>query len=231
MPKRDPHVILGLRPGASASDVKAAWRRLARMHHPDLASGDPAAAKAATRQMAEINAAYEALRPNGRAAIPPADGARRPAGPPRPRPSRPVTARVDMSGTFRPRNTTTGPRARHDAPPPPVGDRLDREPPRASEPTGPLRRARVRHFRAPEPPPLESAAGVVLEFGKFHGHSLGQVAGFEPSYIDWLARTIARDPDLVAAARVVQADLDARGVDRRVRPDSARMSPRDADRA
>jgi hypothetical protein len=51
---------------------------------------------------------------------------------------------------------------------------------------------------------------LVIEFGKFHGHTLGQIAAFEPSYIVWLARTIARDPDLVAAARVIQAELEAR---------------------
>jgi hypothetical protein len=57
----------------------------------------------------------------------------------------------------------------------------------------------------------------VIEFGKFHGHTLGQIADFEPTYIDWLARTISRDPDLVASARVIQADLDARGIVREVR--------------
>ena len=54
-----------------------------------------------------------------------------------------------------------------------------------------------------------------LTFGKFHGHTLGQVAAFEPSYVDWLARTVTRDPELVAAARVVQADLDDRRIARR----------------
>jgi hypothetical protein len=44
------------------------------------------------------------------------------------------------------------------------------------------------------------------------------VADFEPSYIDWLASTITRDRDLVASARVIQAELDQRGVCRRVRP-------------
>jgi hypothetical protein len=57
-----------------------------------------------------------------------------------------------------------------------------------------------------------------LGFGRFHGHTLGEVAAFEPSYIDWLARTVTRDPDLVAAARVVKADLDEREVVRRPRP-------------
>jgi hypothetical protein len=61
-----------------------------------------------------------------------------------------------------------------------------------------------------------------MEFGKFHGHTLGQIAGFEPSYIDWVAGTVTRDPDLVAAARVVQADLDSRGVGRRSHPTEAR---------
>jgi hypothetical protein len=57
-----------------------------------------------------------------------------------------------------------------------------------------------------------------LGFGKFHGHTLGQVAAFEPSYIDWLASTITRDRELMAAARVVRDDLDRRGIVRRARP-------------
>jgi hypothetical protein len=221
MPKRDPYAVLGLSAGASATAIKAAWRRLARQHHPDLASADPAAVRVATRQMAEINAAYEALRPNGKfSAVPGAT--RRSGGPPKPRPTTPVTGRVDMSSTFTPRNATTGPRAYHDAPPPPVTERFDREPPRASDPNGPLHRARVRNFRTPPLPPLEVAEGCVLEFGKFHGHTLGEVAAFEPSYIDWLTKTIARNPDLVAAARAVQADLDVRGIVRRPRPEPIR---------
>ena len=34
-------------------------------------------------------------------------------------------------------------------------------------------------------------------------------------FIDWIAGTIARDPELLAAARVIRDDLDARGVVRR----------------
>ena len=69
----------------------------------------------------------------------------------------------------------------------------------------------------------------MIEFGKFHGHTLGQIAAFEPSYIDWVAGTVTRDPELVAAARVVQADLDARGV-APPRPPDARSRRRAADR-
>ncbi len=85
------------------------------------------------------------------------------------------------------------------------------EPPRASTPTGPLIKDRVRHFRRRPPPSLEEANVYPVEFGKFHGHTLGQIASFEPSYIDWLSGTVTRDPELVAAARVVQAELDRRG--------------------
>ena len=230
VPKRDPHDVLGVRPGASATTIKAAWRRLARSHHPDLTGDDPAASRVATRKMAEINDAYETLRRadaarRGVPAEPPPDGAsvagtpRRTGGPPRPRPSRPVTGRLDTSGTFRPHNATTSPRASLRGQPPLRVDRLEREPLRASDPNGPLERSRLRRFRRPPPPAIGDASGLALEFGKFRGHTLGEVAAFEPSYIDWLAQTITRDPDLVAAARVVAADLDRRGVVRRSHSD------------
>jgi DnaJ domain len=218
VPKREPHDVLGVARGASQSTIKAAWRRLARENHPDLTGGDPAAARVATRRMAEINQAYEQLRVGapGRADAG-SNGARR-HGPPSERPTRPVTARVDTSATFRPRNATTGPTHRHTAPAPLRVDRLDREPPRASQPTGPLARRRQHGYTPPPVPSLGDALGLTIDFGKFHGHTLGEIAAFEPSYIDWLARTISRDPDLLSAARVVQEDLDRRAVPRRPRP-------------
>jgi len=42
-----------------------------------------------------------------------------------------------------------------------------------------------------------------IVFGKFHGHTLGEIVALEPTYLAWVERTITRDPDLVAAARVV----------------------------
>ena len=220
--------------------IKAAWRRLARTHHPDLTGDDPEASRLATQRMAEINDAYAALtRDGGRlgkrwagaAGGPDTDtapagpsGTRR-GGPPRPKPTRPVTGRVDTSHTVRPRNqpiraasgtdgASGGPGLRGQSP-----DRVyvPREPPRASTPTGPMARSVARDFRQPPAPALADALEQELVFGKFHGHTLGQVASFEPSYIDWLATTITRDRDLVAAARVVRDDLDRRGVSRRVR--------------
>jgi hypothetical protein len=210
--------VLGVPRDAGQSTIKAAWRKLARENHPDLARDDPAAADRATRRMVEINRAYAELRASvtGGPAAGRGNGAT--TWPPKPRPTRPVTGRVDTTATFRPRNTTTGPGARHAGQPPLRGDRLTREPLRASQPNGPLSRGRVRGFRPPPPPTLEEARAHPVEFGKFHGHTLGQIADFEPTYIDWLAKTISRDPDLVAAARTIQEDLDGRGVIRQPRP-------------
>ena len=53
--------MLGVEPGASPDEIKAAWRALAHRHHPDLTGDDPENALRATRRMAEINAAYVAL--------------------------------------------------------------------------------------------------------------------------------------------------------------------------
>lgn len=219
VPKRNPYDVLGVPRDAGQAAIKSAYRRLARAHHPDLTPDDPAATEKATRRMAEINRAYADLR----AGFPPdgdTEGTANGRGkwPPEPKPTRPVTARVDTTATFRPHNTTTGPRLRHEPREPFVSDRLQREPLRASQPNGPIGHGRQHNFRPPEPPSLEAARAWPIEFGKFHGHSLGQVAEFEPTYIDWLARTISRDPELVAAARVLQNDLDARGIYRQPRP-------------
>jgi DnaJ domain len=52
----DPYRTLGLRPGADAAQVREAYRRLARLHHPDR-SGD----NSATERMQAINRAWEIL--------------------------------------------------------------------------------------------------------------------------------------------------------------------------
>ena len=53
----DPFAVLGVAPNASAEEVAAAYRSLAKRWHPDRADGPQAA-----RRMAEINAAYDLLR-------------------------------------------------------------------------------------------------------------------------------------------------------------------------
>jgi hypothetical protein len=165
MPKRDPYDVLGVPHGASQATIKAAWRKLARQHHPDVAGSDVAAARAATRRMAEINRAYETLRvgsPGG--GRDGADGAsgRRATWPPRTKPTRPVTGRLDTSDTFRPRNATTGRSATLPGQPPLRTERFDREPPRASQPNGPLDRARDPSFRPTPIPSVEVAAALPI---------------------------------------------------------------------
>ena len=68
--------------------------------------------------------------------------------------------------------------------------RWDRSEPRAARvaalgPDGDPARpgATCRRWRRP----LDDALVLEVDFGKFHGHTLGEIAAFEPSYIDWLA--------------------------------------------
>ncbi|TMB98827.1 MAG: hypothetical protein E6J42_05025 [Chloroflexi bacterium] len=49
--------ILGLKPGASDKEIKSAYRKLARKHHPDVNPGD----KGAEQRFKDINRAYEVL--------------------------------------------------------------------------------------------------------------------------------------------------------------------------
>jgi curved DNA-binding protein CbpA len=238
----DPYAALEVRHDATDAQIKRRWRELARAHHPDRAAGDGAEAARLTARMARINAAYDVLRePARRAAYDSSPAGRRAraesgsatvgaqfdeesasagerGGPPPPPRTRPVTARFDTSAGLRGRNTRTGspsattlrghsPRSRHDA----SGRDL-----RASTPTGPVHRHAGR--RAEPMPTLQEARETTLSFGRFHGYTLGEVELLEPSYIDWVARTITRDRDLVIRARIIQQYLDDQGVVRPWRP-------------
>jgi curved DNA-binding protein CbpA len=56
--KRDPYRILEVRPGASDAEVRAAYRRLVQLHHPDHNGGSPDAA----RRFEEVQEAYAEVR-------------------------------------------------------------------------------------------------------------------------------------------------------------------------
>jgi molecular chaperone DnaJ len=55
--KRDYYDVLGISKGASEADIKKAFRKLARKHHPDVNPGD----KSSEPKFKEINEAYEIL--------------------------------------------------------------------------------------------------------------------------------------------------------------------------
>ena len=55
--KRDFYEVLGLQKGASSGDIKKAYYKAAKKHHPDTNKDDPAAAK----KFAEATEAYEVL--------------------------------------------------------------------------------------------------------------------------------------------------------------------------
>lgn len=59
---RNPYDILGLKPSATEAEVKKAYRKLAKQHHPDQNRDDP---KAKDR-FAELNGAYEILGDAGK---------------------------------------------------------------------------------------------------------------------------------------------------------------------
>ena len=54
----DPYKILGVSPDASDEDIKKAYRRLAKLYHPDRNPGDEEAAQ----KMQQVNAAYEQIK-------------------------------------------------------------------------------------------------------------------------------------------------------------------------
>ncbi|HEX7492235.1 MAG TPA: J domain-containing protein [Candidatus Limnocylindrales bacterium] len=232
---RNPYTVLELPLDASTDAIKGAWRRLARQHHPDIASGDPLVEKRSNRKMAEINAAYQELRdpekrrihrdaaaraswpgPGGATAGPVGAAPREgqppewPGTPRRPLSGRPVTARIDTSTLLRPRNSVLHPLDHSPLPglPPRPRSAGDHEPRRASTPTGPMHRRRGPNMDA-DLPILAEALETRLGFGKFAGYTLKEVAEIEPTYIEWIVRTISRDPETSLAARVVLRHLVA----------------------
>ena len=52
---RDPYDVLGVSRSASEADIKKAWRKLAKLHHPDHNKNDPKS----QAKLAEVNQAYE----------------------------------------------------------------------------------------------------------------------------------------------------------------------------
>jgi curved DNA-binding protein CbpA len=193
----DPYKTLQVDPEAEDEVIVAAYRRLARKYHPDVAAGAEAAAR-----MAALNAAWELIgEPARRAAFDRGraiqaaldraaesrageggSGAGQPAGAPR---REPETVSRDW---------TTGRSS--------VGGGYD-----------PSMRTADGEGAAGRPP--GDPSGTVLGFGRYAGWSLGEISRSDLEYIEWLDRTpIGRpyreeiDAILREAGRRRSADAD-----------------------
>ena len=227
-----PYQLLGLRPGASDAEVRAARRRLAREHHPDRFAGDPAAARAATRQMAHINAAAEALlgEGEGRAgarAGRDANGGDGEAPRGGHRPAAPVTGRVVVDAAPR-ANARTSERTAvswREASWRPRDNRARRGP-LVGTPAGPVeRRVDETLARAPRISIAEARA-LIFPFGRYAGATVGEIARRDPGYLAWCVDNVRRDPVLVRAADLLLDEAVTRhGVRRPARGSLRRESP------
>jgi curved DNA-binding protein CbpA len=197
----DPYKVLQVDPEAEVEVIEAAYRRLARKYHPDVAPGPDA-----RDRMVRINQAWEQLRdPVRRAATDrararaamdnvggPASGAGqdpggggRPAGRDRGWPIPGMRDPSDASGS-RPRaqtvsrDWTTGRST--------SGSGYD--PSTMGAPQGP---------GAAGPPP-GNPTGSVLNFGRYAGWSLGEIARADIEYLEWL--------DRMPIGRIYQHEID-----------------------
>jgi len=188
---QDPYKILQVDSEAEDEVIQAAYRRLAQKYHPDVASGLDAAAR-----MAGINAAWEVLRDPARRAAHDlarrlaARDAERVAAAARPaqadagQPSRPPSWSSGTSGT----TSSAGPRAGAPARRPETVS-SDWTSGRSSQGGGydPSQMGSPDGLGAAGPPPGDPS-GAVLNFGRFAGWSLGEIARRDLDYIEWLDR-------------------------------------------
>ena len=174
----DPYKILQVDPEAEDEVIQAAYRRLARKYHPDMSETAGAASR-----MASINAAWERIgNPKARTAY-----------------DRERAADSSRSTTMPPPATTpSAPPSRPAPGPRPTPDpRSTRAPEtvsrdwtsgRSTEGGGFDESMRAAEgFGAAGPPPGRPS-GTVLNFGRYAGWSLGEVARHDIEYIEWLDR-------------------------------------------
>ena len=168
----DPYKTLQVDPEADIEVIQAAYRRLAQKYHPDLAS-DPAA----KARMVAINNAWGILRdPVARAAL---DDTRAAAA------LRAETSRAAPSAAAATAGSTPagpasagadGPSSNWTSGRSSTGGGYDPTTMRAKE-----------GFGAAGPPP-GNPSGSVMNFGRFAGWSLGEIARRDIEYVEWLER-------------------------------------------
>jgi curved DNA-binding protein CbpA len=177
MPDIDPYKVLQVDPEAEDEVIQAAYRRLAQKYHPDLSPGPDAAERMVAINAArgligtpELRAAYDRERRlrDARAAATPAEPARTAASPPGQRaPARDRRPATDRPPEHVSSDWTAGRSG--------IGGGYD---PSMRAPEG---------LGAAGPPP-GNPSGSVLNFGRYAGWSLGEVARADVDYIEWLDR-------------------------------------------
>jgi curved DNA-binding protein CbpA len=223
----DPYKVLQIEPDASDEIIEAAYKRLAKRYHPDVAVGPDA-----QQRMVRINQARDMLRdPIRRAAVDrarvraegtsarvaAADGRARAAG----HGSTPQEARVDGSAD-------EGASGRESPSFPGAGDPgqggfYGRQAGTASTSWPPGRSTSGHVYDASTMgsaqgtgaagPPPGNPSGSRLNFGRYSGWTLGEVARTDLEYLEWL--------DRVPIGRIYQAEIDVllRKGGRRTHPD------------
>lgn len=159
----DHYKVLQVDPDADVDVIKAAYRRLARKYHPDVAAGSEAA-----ERMTVINTAWHVLRDPRQRAAHDAER-RRQVGEvtgirfgPREKPGNPRKGPVDQTS----RHWTDG----------------------RSDVGGGYEEASMKSSSAHAGRPPGRPSGSVLNFGRYAGWSLGQIARHELEYLEWLER-------------------------------------------
>jgi curved DNA-binding protein CbpA len=182
----DAYKILQVDPEAEDEVIQAAYRRLAQKYHPDVS--DPAAESSS--RMAAINSAWETLRdPIRRRAY---DRERRAAKrlvdgtPPAATRSHEPSSPSESVGA-RPTRSTTAPGGQPKRPPETISSNWTTG--RSNQGGGydPDVMGAKDGFAAAGRPPGQPS-GSVLTFGRFAGWSLGEIAGRDLDYIEWLDR-------------------------------------------
>lgn len=209
-PGLDPYKALQVDPEAEDEVIAAAFRRLARKYHPDVAADSDGA-----NRMATINAAWELI----------GDPARRAAFD-RERAVRAAMGRraAEAAAAARPAEEAARPASSTASRPP---ETVSRDWTSGRSSTGGRYDASMRTADgagAAGPPP-GNPSGSVLTFGRFVGWSLGEIARADIEYIEWLDRApIGRqyreeiDAILRSAGRRRSADAESteqRGLFRR----------------
>jgi curved DNA-binding protein CbpA len=169
----DPYKTLQVDPEAEDEVIQAAYRRLARKYHPDLAPTADAAAR-----MAMINAAWELIGdPVARRTFDREQAARSTA-----------PAASAAPGTAHPSPAAPGPPAPPQSTARPETVSPDWTSGRSTHGGGFEESMRKAQGEGAAGPPPGRPSGTVLNFGRYAGWSLGEVARHDLEYIEWLDR-------------------------------------------